>query len=183
MVSMAATMVAQMAPQSVRVILMGAQPLQASEPPSEAIPAMFMPGDAIAMGMRRICTPAKSARIKIKLAARRNSRTSTRPLWGLASGVRKASAADVGSRPLISAGAGPPVLLPQEAASRLGGQQVDHPHDGRHRAVVFFRLHHPDMADVGIAGLEGRRCLAFDMLLQRPIRDFADHRVLHGCWS
>jgi len=54
MKSTTATIVAQMAPQSVTVILSDLQPLQAPEPISEAMPAMLASGDATAMGMTRI---------------------------------------------------------------------------------------------------------------------------------
>ncbi len=54
MKSRTATIVAQMAPQSVTVILSGVQPLQAPEPMSDTMPAMLVSGDATAMGMTRI---------------------------------------------------------------------------------------------------------------------------------
>ena len=78
--SRTATNTTHAAPQSVTVILIGVQPLQASELGPEPIPAMLASGDAIAIGMRRTWTPATSARIMTKQIARRIARLSTRPL-------------------------------------------------------------------------------------------------------
>ena len=69
--STTATMVAQRAPQSTTVILPGMQPLHGPETISDAIPAS---GDAMAIGMMRICVPAPSARIMTRIATRRSNR-------------------------------------------------------------------------------------------------------------
>jgi hypothetical protein len=74
--SITATTAAQMALQS--VVLVGLQPLQGSDPRSEAIHAKPVSGgDGIAVVMKCICTPATSARIMMRAIARRDTTSST----------------------------------------------------------------------------------------------------------